>query len=97
MTALAGKYEGLKTKKAREEIIADLKAAELLLSQEEIVHAVATHERCGTPMEIKIKKQWFIKLVDDKDAFLKNGEEIAWHPSFMRARYTNWVDNVDRD
>ncbi len=97
MTALAGKYEGKKIKVAREEIIQDLKENNLLIKQEEIVHAVATHERCGTPMEIKIKKQWFVKLVEDKDKFLKNGEEINWYPSFMHARYSNWVDNVDRD
>lgn len=97
MTSLAGKYEGLKIKKAREEIIADLKLNDLLISQEEIVHAVATHERCGTPMEIKIKKQWFISLVNNKKPFLENGEKINWYPNFMYSRYSNWVDNVDRD
>ena len=97
MTALAGKYEGLKTKKAREDIISDLKENNLLIKQEEIVHAVATHERCGTPMEIKIKKQWFISLVDDRKSFLENGEKINWFPAFMYGRYSNWVDNVDRD
>lgn len=97
MTALAGKYEGLKIKKAREEIINDLKEAGLMIKQEPIVHAVATHERCGTPMEINIKKQWFIKLVDHKEEFLKRGEEVKWFPEFMKSRYANWVENVNRD
>ena len=97
MTALSGKYEGMKVKAARAEIIADLKEAGLLLKQEPIVHAVATHERCGTPMEINIKKQWFIKLVEHKEEFLKRGEEIKWYPDFMKSRYLNWVENVDRD
>ncbi|MBO4412416.1 MAG: valine--tRNA ligase [Clostridia bacterium] len=97
MTALSGKYEGMKIKPARLQIIEDLKAADLLIKQEPIVHAVATHERCGTPMEINIKKQWFIKLVEHKDEFLKRGEQIKWYPDFMKSRYTNWVENVDRD
>lgn len=97
MTALAGKYEGLKVKVAREAVICDLKEAGLLLKQEPLVHAVATHERCGTPMEINIKKQWFIKLVEHKDEFLKRGEQINWFPDFMKSRYTNWVENIDRD
>lgn len=97
MTALAGKYEGMKVKAAREAVIADLKKTGLLLKQEPLVHAVATHERCGTPMEINIKKQWFIKLVDHKEEFLKRGEQIKWFPEFMKSRYTNWVENVDRD
>ncbi|MCI6542567.1 MAG: valine--tRNA ligase [Firmicutes bacterium] len=97
MTALSGKYVGMKTKVARSAIVEDLKQAGLLIKQEPIVHAVATHERCGTPMEINIKKQWFIKLVEHKDEFLKRGNEINWYPEFMKSRYTNWVENVDRD
>lgn len=97
MTEIAGKYFGMKIKAARAQIIEDLKEAGLLIKQEPIVHAVATHERCGTPMEINIKKQWFIKLVEHKDEFLKRGEEIKWYPDFMKSRYMNWVENVDRD
>lgn len=97
MTALAGKYEGMKVKAARAAIIEDLKQENLLIKQEPLVHAVATHERCGTPMEINIKKQWFIKLVEHKDEFLKRGQEVNWYPDFMKSRYTNWVENIDRD
>lgn len=97
MTELAGKYQGLKIKAAREQIVEDLKAAGLLIKQEPIVHAVSTHERCGTPMEINVKKQWFIKLVDHKEEFLERGRQISWHPDFMKSRYFNWVENVDRD
>ena len=97
MTALAGKYEGMKTKDARTCIVEDLKNEGLLIKEEPIIHAVSTHERCGTPMEINIKKQWFIKLVEHKEEFLKRGNEISWHPEFMKSRYINWVENVDRD
>ena len=97
MTALAGKYEGMKTKDARASIVEDLKNEGLLIKEEPIIHAVSTHERCGTPMEINIKKQWFIKLVEHKEEFLKRGNEISWHPEFMKSRYTSWVENVDRD
>jgi valyl-tRNA synthetase len=97
MTALAGKYEGLKIKQAREEILKDLKEEGLLIKQEPIIHAVSTHERCGTPMEINIKKQWFIKLVEHKDEFLKRGNEVNWYPEFMKSRYSNWVESVNRD
>ena len=97
MTALSGKYEGLKIKAARAAVIEDLKANGFMLKQEEIVHAVSTHERCGTPMEINIKKQWFIDLINHKQDFLAMGDKINWHPEYMKSRYANWVENIDRD
>lgn len=97
MTSLSGKYEGLKIKKARESIILDLTEIGALIKQEKILHAVSTHERCGTPMEINIKKQWFIKLVEHKNDFLKKGEQVNWYPDFMKSRYMNWVENINRD
>ncbi|MDD4815975.1 MAG: valine--tRNA ligase [Clostridia bacterium] len=97
MTELAGKYAGLKLKVAREEIIKDLKDQGYIFKQENIIHSVSTHERCGTPMEINIKKQWFIDLLNHKKEFLEYGEKINWYPDFMKSRYTNWVENIDRD
>ena len=97
MTALAGEFEGLKIKQARAAIIEKLKESGVLLRQEEISHAVSVHERCGTPMEINIKKQWFIDLLSHKQDFLDMGDKIKWHPAFMKSRYTNWVENIDRD
>ena len=97
MTALAGKYEGMKSKDARLAIIEDLKAENLLIKQDPIKHQVSVHERCGTEMEINLKKQWFIKTLENKEAWLKMGNEVEWHPSFMKSRYTDWVENLMMD
>ena len=97
MTSLAGEFAGLKIKAARAAIINKLLEQNIIFKQENIVHAVSTHERCGTPMEINIKKQWFVDLLSHKEDFLKIGNEIKWHPAYMKSRYTNWVENIDRD
>jgi len=97
MTALAEKYEGMKIEDSRKEIIADMKEAELLIGQKEIVHAVNVHERCGTPIEFIHSKQWFIKYLDLKEDMLKWGEELVWHPKFMKNRYDNWVKGLGWD
>ncbi|MBO7508448.1 MAG: valine--tRNA ligase, partial [Clostridia bacterium] len=94
MTSLAGEFEGLKIKEAREQIIEKLKENDLLIKQENIVHAVSTHERCGTPIEIAVKKQWFIDILSHKEELLKAGYDLKWHPESMRARYINWVENL---
>ena len=97
MTDIAGKYKGLKIKAAREQIIEDLKAQDLLIKQDPIKHQVSVHERCGTEMEIKLKKQWFIKTLENKDKWLKLGDKINWHPNFMKSRYVDWVQNLMMD
>ncbi len=94
MTALAGEFEGMKIKEARLAIIEKLKEKDLLIKQEELVHAVSTHERCGTPIEITVKKQWFIDVLSHKDEIYQAGLDLNWHPENMRARFLNWVENL---
>ncbi len=97
MTEIAGKYAGLKTREARTQIIEDLKESGLLYKQEPITHQVSVHERCGTEMEIKLKKQWFIKTLEEKEEWIKKGNELIWHPNFMKSRYMDWVENLMMD
>ncbi len=94
MTSLAGEFEGLKIVDARQGVIEKLKENDLLIKQESITHAVSTHDRCGTPIEIAVKKQWFIDTLSHKDELYKAGLELNWYPSNMRARYLNWVENL---
>lgn len=97
MSGLCGKYAGLSILDARKAMIADLIQQGHMIKQEEINHNVATHERCGTPMEITIKKQWFIDILSNKDAYIEAGNKINWYPAHMQARYTNWVENLEWD
>lgn len=97
MTSLSGKYQGLKINDARKQILADLKDAGLLRAQKPITHAVKTHERCGTDIEIVQSKQWFIKYLDLKDDMIRWGEELNWYPDFMKHRYNNWVNGLQWD
>ena len=97
MSELCGKYAGLSVIDARKAIIADLIEQDHMIKQEKIAHNVAAHERCGTPMEITIKKQWFIDILSNKQEYLDAGNEIKWYPAHMRTRYQNWVENLEWD
>ena len=97
MTALAGEFEGLKVKEARAAIIEKLKEEGILYDQQEITHFVSTHERCGTPLEILTKPQWFIKLLDKKQEIYDAGLKCNWYPSTMQKRFLNWVDGLKWD
>ena len=97
MSEICGKYAGMKILEARKAMIADLTEQGHMIRQEQIAHNVATHERCGTPMEITIKKQWFIDILSNKEKYLEAGDRINWYPAHMKARYTNWVENLEWD
>ncbi|MEK6886473.1 MAG: valine--tRNA ligase [Nanoarchaeota archaeon] len=97
MNKLAGKYEGLKIKEARNQILNDLEAERLLLNKKQIKHAVNVHERCGTEIEFLTTKQWFIKLLENKQKFIDSGRKINWYPEFMRSRYEKWVEGLGWD
>lgn len=97
MSELCGKYKGLSIQKAREATIEDLISEGYLIKQEKITHNVAAHERCGTPMEITIKKQWFIDILSNKQDYIDAGNKINWYPEHMKSRYLNWVENLEWD
>ncbi len=97
LNELGQKYEGMKIEKAREEILKDLKEENYLLRQEDITHFVNIHERCDTPVELILSKQWFIKIADMKEKWVELGNKIKWHPEYMHQNYDIWVESLKWD
>jgi valyl-tRNA synthetase len=62
-----------------------------------IEHSVKYYEKGDRPLEFMTTRQWFVRLLDKKDALLAKGDEIRWHPDFMRLRYKNWTENLGID
>lgn len=58
-------------------------------------------EKGDKPLEIVTSRQWYIRNggreADLRDALIKRGEQIDFHPAFMRSRYTNWVAGLNGD
>ncbi|MDY6788377.1 MAG: valine--tRNA ligase [Candidatus Nanohaloarchaea archaeon] len=93
----AGKYQGLSIEEAREAIINDLSEAGLLIDREEIEHAVQAHERCGTPVEYYLAKQWFVEMLDSKEELKERASQVEWFPEFMKSRFDDWTDGLKWD
>ncbi len=59
------------------------------------------YERGEKPLEIVTSRQWYIRNggreAELNDALVARGEEIDFHPAFMRARYANWVRGLNGD
>ena len=92
-----GPLTGLKSDAARKKILELLVQENKLKNQKPINHAVNVHERCKKEIEYIVLSQWFIKILEYKDEFLKMADQIDWYPSFMKARYIDWVKNIKWD
>ncbi len=97
MTRVADKFAGLPSNQARRQIIDALEAQGLIVGREPTLQTVRVHERCDTPVEYLVIPQWFIRLLDFKQALLDAGREVRWRPEHMQARYISWVNNLNWD
>lgn len=97
MTSAAGPYAGLPVADARREIKLALQDAGLMLDRQSTRQSVRVHERCDTPVEYVVARQWFIQVLPHKQALLDAGDRVIWHPEHMRLRYRMWVENLSWD
>ena len=93
----AGKYEGLTVVEAKQQITADLTELGAVKKVEKIQQVVNVHERCDTPIEYVTSKQWFIKIVDQKEKWLELGRQVNWYPESRRNDYETWVNGLNWD
>jgi valyl-tRNA synthetase len=62
-----------------------------------VTHAVKYYEKGERPLEIVTSHQWFIPTMGLREELLARGQELRWHPRFMRARYEAWVEGLGTD
>ncbi|WP_341754122.1 valine--tRNA ligase [Candidatus Tisiphia endosymbiont of Dioctria rufipes] len=88
---------GLKIKDARSKIIEILKEENLLVKQVEITQTVKCAERSGTPLEILITPQWFVRTIKHKDVLMQRANELNWYPKNMKIRLESWINSLSWD
>ncbi len=89
-------YTGMDRYEAREAILKDLKAENLLFKTRDIVHNVSTHDRCGTIIEPMISNQWYVKMepLAQPAIDVVRNKEIKFIPERMEKTYYNWMENI---
>ena len=90
------KYAGMDLATARKAIVADLEAEGALLRVEDYTHNVGTCYRCGTNVEPKVSKQWFVKmkpLAGPAIEAVKKGE-TKFVPARFEKIYFHWLENI---
>ena len=87
---------------AREQMVQMLRdSGELLGDVRPIQHPVKFYEKGDKPLEIVTSRQWYIRnggrSEELKAELLTRGDELVWHPDYMRHRYDNWVGGLNGD
>lgn len=91
-----GKYSGMDRYECRKEIVKDLEAEGALVEIEDYSHNVGTCYRCGTTIEPKVSKQWFVKmkpLAGPAIDAVKN-DETKFVPKRYEKTYFHWLENI---
>lgn len=93
---LGGKYAGMERYEARKAIVADLEKEGYLVSIEPMTHAVGTCYRCGSIVEPRVSKQWFVKMKPLAEPAIKAVKEgkVKFVPSRFDKIYYHWMENI---
>ena len=92
-----GKYAGLSTEEAKKSVVKDLEVSGLLEKTENLQQEIGVCERCGTPVEILERKQWFMKTRMLTDKVVEAANEVKWYPGYMKSRLIDWALSLDWD
>ena len=91
-----GKYSGMTNKEARKAMVADLEEQGYLIKTEPYSHNVGTCYRCGSTVEPRVSKQWFVKmdpLAKPAISAVRDGD-IKIIPDRFEKTYYNWMENI---
>ncbi len=90
------KYAGMDRYEARKAIVEDLQAEGALVEIEDYSHNVGTCYRCGTTVEPRVSKQWFVKmepLAKPAVEVVRNGK-VKFVPERFDKTYFHWMENI---
>jgi valyl-tRNA synthetase len=90
--------EGRTVNQVRATVVDALRETGALIGEPRaITHPVKFYEKGERPLEIVTSRQWFVKTLEHRSELLARGDQLRWHPDFMRHRYRSWVEGLNQD
>jgi valyl-tRNA synthetase len=92
----SGKYDGLSREQARDKVLEDLQAQELLVKTEDHKNSVGVCYRCNSVIEPLLSWQWFVRMRDLAEPAAKALADGAFkiHPESWAKPYRDWLDGI---
>lgn len=97
MNELSGDLNGMSIQEAKKTMLQKLQDGGFVEKTEKVKHSVNTHERCDTPIEISISKQWSVRYMDLKEELKRTAASVKWIPEHMKIRLDNWIEGLKWD
>ncbi len=76
-------------------------SGELIEVSKPFTHPVKFFEKGDRPLEIVSTRQWYLRNgardAELRDRLIALGQQMSWHPDFMRVRYENWTNGLTGD
>ncbi len=96
MSKAAGKFAGLSTEQARENIVEYLNNIGNLESSQDFNHNVGYCDRCNTKVEPYLSTQWFVKMQPLAEETLKQleKEKLTFVPDRFEKTFRDWLLSV---
>ncbi|MFA5107106.1 MAG: isoleucine--tRNA ligase [Patescibacteria group bacterium] len=89
----AGQY--VKDEKTSRAIVDSLRERNLLYKEEPYEHDYPFCWRCHSPLLYYAKDSWFIAMSKLREQLLKNNEQIAWVPEYIKyGRFGEWLNEI---
>ncbi|MCL1898843.1 MAG: valine--tRNA ligase, partial [Micrococcales bacterium] len=93
---------GLTVFSAQKKIVEMLKeSGDMVGDPKPITHPVKFFEKGDKPLEIVPTRQWYMTNggvgQELRQQLLDRGQELKWHPDYMKVRYQNWVEGLNSD
>ncbi|SBS70829.1 valine--tRNA ligase [uncultured Microbacterium sp.] len=86
-------------KKRIVELLAE--SGEIIGDPKPFTHPVKFYEKGDRPLEIVSTRQWYLRNgardAQLRDKLIALGQQMNWHPDFMRVRYENWTNGLTGD
>ena len=96
--AVYAELEGRTVNQVRAAVVDALRTSGQLIGEPRpITHPVKFYEKGERPLEIVTSRQWFVRTLAHRDELLARGEQLRWHPDFMKHRYKSWVEGLNVD
>ncbi|MCI5825684.1 MAG: valine--tRNA ligase [Arcanobacterium sp.] len=106
--AMYEQMAGKTTFSARKALVEALKASGEMIGDEEPTQRNTNFfEKGDKPLEIVMSRQWYIRNGGSahieangkelRENLIHRGQELDFHPDFMRVRYENWVSGLNTD
>ena len=97
-TSMYAQLEGRTVNQVRATVVEALRASGALIGEPRaITHPVKFYEKGERPLEIVTSRQWFVSTLAHRDDLLARGEQLHWHPDFMKHRFKSWVEGLNVD